>query len=87
MYIPFLANVTLDGNKVGTNIKINLKGILIGNGVLVNNDSFYETTQHNYWIKRNLFDYKTSYALQHQCAINSLSVSCSQAQNQLRNVT
>jgi carboxypeptidase C (cathepsin A) len=64
MYVPFTANAVLTGNKDAAKINIKLKGILIGNGLLVTDEpNFYSKTQTDYYVNRNLFDYRTKEAL------------------------
>lgn len=41
MYIPYTAKALLEGEKtVDEKEKIQFKGVLIGNGVLINNENF-----------------------------------------------
>jgi len=58
--ILYTASAIIDGNAVKANTIINLKGILIGNGVLVSNVTFAELTTFNFLLEHNLFDYKTT---------------------------
>ena len=43
MYVPYTAKYLVDGNSKLTK-PINLKGILVGNGVLVNTDGYIDYT-------------------------------------------
>lgn len=58
MYVPCTAEVIVKKNKEGKN-RINLKGILVGNGVLVNDDDFFDLWNREYMIKRNFYDIVT----------------------------
>lgn len=58
MYVPFTAKAIINGekNRPNNDAKINIKGILVGNGVLVNNEDFFEKWNRSFMIKRNFYD-------------------------------
>lgn len=59
MYVPCTAEVIVKKNLEHPNDKINLKGILVGNGVLVNDDDFFDKWNLDYMVKRNFYDLVT----------------------------
>lgn len=58
MYVPCTAEIIVKNNNEGKN-RINLKGILVGNGVLKNDDDFFDLWNREYMIKRNFYDIVT----------------------------
>lgn len=66
MYVPCTAEVIVKKNKEGQN-RINLKGILVGNGVLVNDDDFFDLWNREYMIKRNFYDIVTQNVMHNSC--------------------
>ncbi|CAD8074342.1 unnamed protein product [Paramecium sonneborni] len=79
MYIPCTAEVIIKNNLQFPDDQINLKGIMIGNGVLVNDDNFIFKWNREYLIKRNFFDLVTQNVMQISCTKNPKSVSCQRA--------
>ena len=59
MYVPCTAEVIVKKNLENPDDKINLKGILVGNGVLVNDDDFFDKWNLDYMVKRNFYDLVT----------------------------
>jgi carboxypeptidase C (cathepsin A) len=55
MYIPYAAKAIVDGNDKTTD-KINLKGILIGNGRITSNTDIINNAIVQYFKGRNFFD-------------------------------
>jgi hypothetical protein len=87
MYVPFTAKAVIEGNQDAKNILIQLKGIMIGNGLLVTDDqNLYGDTQTSYYVNRNLFDYRTSFALKNQCQRDPSSYTCTMARTQVKSV-
>ena len=63
MYIPYTAKAVVDGNDLG-NPKINLKGILIGNGRIVTDPAVVGGASDKYFLGRNFVDPATKYILE-----------------------
>lgn len=59
MYVPCTAEVIVKKNIENPQDKINLKGILVGNGVLINDDDFFDIWNREYMLKRNFYDLVT----------------------------
>lgn len=59
MYVPCTAEVIVKKNIENPLDKINLKGILVGNGVLINDDDFFDIWNREYMLKRNFYDLVT----------------------------
>lgn len=59
MYVPCTAEVIVKKNIENPFDKINLKGILVGNGVLINDDDFFDIWNREYMLKRNFYDLVT----------------------------
>ncbi|CAD8107120.1 unnamed protein product [Paramecium primaurelia] len=78
MYVPCTAEVIVKKNKEGQN-RINLKGILVGNGVLVNDDDFFDLWNREYMIKRNFYDIVTQNVMHNSCQRSPQSASCQRA--------
>lgn len=78
--MPFTARAVINGEKNRPNdAKINIKGILVGNGVLVNNEDFFEKWNRSFMIKKSFYDSVTSKVLLNQCSIKADSPSCKNA--------
>lgn len=57
MYIPYTAKAIIEGNKISSNLKIKLLGVLIGNGLLVHiSDPLREEAMLKYFMRRNFMD-------------------------------
>jgi len=77
MYIPYTASAIISGEvAVPEDDRINIKGILIGNGVLVMNDQFRDKAATSFLTRRNFIDKTNQFILDHQCNINANSASC-----------
>lgn len=77
MYIPYTASALVSGEvTVPEEDKINIKGIMIGNGVLVMNDEFRDKAATSFLTRRNFIDKTNQFILDHQCNINANSASC-----------
>ncbi|CAD8159113.1 unnamed protein product [Paramecium pentaurelia] len=79
MYIPCTAEVIVKKNKLFPQDKINLKGIMVGNGVLVNEDEFIFKWNREYLVKRNFLDLVTQNIMQISCTKYPNSASCQRA--------
>ena len=70
IYIPQTANqVVLNAAKRATDslYPIKLVGVLIGNGVLSNDEKFRNEVADNYMVRRNFYDLITQTGILHQC--------------------
>ena len=83
MYIPYLTSLII--NNTATN-KINLKGIMVGNGVLVTDDAFNNNTLLNYFANHNLFSPQLLSILNGVCPNDPLSASCLYAQQEAASI-
>lgn len=87
MYIPFTAKAVVDGNANSANIKINLKGVLIGNGRINTDPNLTSQAYMKYFTNRNMFDPTTRSILENQCRRQDDSYSCEQAKKTFNQVT
>ncbi|CAD8154819.1 unnamed protein product [Paramecium pentaurelia] len=84
MYIPYTAKALLEGEKtIDQKEKIQFKGVLIGNGVLINNEKFRSQTSLKFLARRSFIDYTNQFILNHNCALQPNSASCRQAKKSL----
>jgi len=80
MYIPFLSSLIL--NNINTN-GINLKGIMVGNGVLITDDAFNNNALLSYLGNHNLFSPQLLQVLKGVCPNDPDSISCQYALQQV----
>ncbi|CAD8068642.1 unnamed protein product [Paramecium sonneborni] len=84
MYIPYTAQALLEKEKnVIENERINFKGVLIGNGVLINNEKLRNQTALKFLARRSFIDSTNQFILTHNCASKPDSASCKQAKKSL----
>lgn len=79
MYVPVTAEVIVNNNNNEKQKRINLKGILVGNGVLKNDDNFFDLWNREYMIKRNFYDIVTQNVMHNSCSKSPQSASCQRA--------
>ena len=71
VYVPYIANAVLMGNAAGTNPTINLKGILIGNGLGGNADVNEMTRRDSdFFYGHAAFSYQAQLQIDRQCDWN-----------------
>lgn len=79
MYIPYLSSMILNNSKTNG---INFKGIMVGNGVLITNRTFYNDAMLDFYMSHNLFSPQLVKILKEVCPNDRNSASCQFAQQQ-----
>lgn len=80
MYIPYLSSLILNNSKTNG---INFKGIMVGNGVLLNDPEFNNDVWIQYMLNHNLFSPQLVQVLQQVCPNDPDSASCQFAKQQV----
>lgn len=80
VYIPFLTSLILNNTKSNG---INLKGIMVGNPVMLNDNVFNNNTMLAYLVSHNLFSPQLVNILENSCPSDPDSASCQYAVQQI----
>lgn len=79
MYVPYLSSLIVNNTKTN---KINLKGVIIGNGVLLSDQSFNMESYLSFIVNHNLLSPQVKEIILEVCPNDPQSVSCQYAQQQ-----
>ncbi|CAK94915.1 unnamed protein product (macronuclear) [Paramecium tetraurelia] len=85
MYIPYTSKAILEGNKVSS-LRISLRGIMIGNGLLVSDPKKRFYALQEYFLRRNFMPPTTTNTIRKICQVAPESIKCLLAQSHFEEV-